>query len=77
MFNTTSGKCASVISANDSCINDRPCPVEPVAGAGAGRRRAPRHADRLELALGVHAHAVDPGSNLAMCSSTSVNGVIG
>src|SRR6266542_3327058 len=46
MFSTTSGTRASVISASDSCINDKPWPVEPVA-------------DGLALALGVHAHAAD------------------
>ena len=56
---------------------------EPLTGGAGGARRAgggraPRHAHRLELALGVHAHAADArAACVAMCSSTSVNGVIG
>ena len=77
MFRITSGSWATAASAIDSCMSDRPCPVEPVA-------------DRVPVAAAPHAMPTasssdsalthEPptsGRRLAMCSSTSVNGVIG
>ena len=77
MLKMTSGSSASVISENDSCISERPWPVEPVA-ARAPVDSAPQAmptASSSDSALMQTPPA--SGSSRAKCSSTSVNGVIG
>ena len=61
MLKITSGSSASVISENDSCMSDEALAGRAGRGARAGRQRAPRHADGLELDSGVDAHAADLG----------------
>ena len=66
-----------MISANDSCIRERPCPVEPVA-AGVPVAAAPQAMPTASSSLSAFMHTPPtPGSRRAMCSRTSVNGVIG
>ncbi len=77
MLKMTIGSSASVISENDSCMSERPWPVEPVA-ARAPVDSAPQvmpTASSSDSAL-MHTPPTS-GSSLAKCSSTSVNGVIG
>jgi hypothetical protein len=77
MFTTTAGMRASDISAIDSCINDRPCPHEPVA-ARAPVAAAPHVMPTASSSLSAFMQTPPTGGRrLAMCSSTSVNGVIG
>ena len=77
MLKITSGSSASVISENDSCMSERPWPVEPVA-ARAPVESAPQAMPTASSSLSALMH-VPPTSGrcLAKCSSTSVNGVIG
>ncbi len=66
-----------VISASDSCMSERPCPVEPVA-AGVPVAAAPQAMPTASSSLSAFMHTPPTaGSSRAMCSSTSVNGVIG
>ena len=66
-----------VISARDSCMSDRPWPVDPVA-AGVPVAAAPHAIPTASISLSAFMHTPPTeGSFLAMCSSTSVNGVIG
>ncbi len=77
MLSTTSGTRAKQSSASDSCINDRPCPTDPVA-ARAPVDAAPHVMPMASSSLSALMHTPPAsGSNAAMCSSTSVNGVIG
>jgi len=77
MLNTTSGSSARVISENDSCMSDRPCPVDPVA-ARAPVASAPHAIPTASSSLSALMHTPPTsGSRLARCSSSSVNGVIG
>ena len=77
MLKTTSGSSASVISENDSCMSDRPCPVEPVA-ARAPVDSAPHAMPTASSSDSALMHTPPaPGSSRAKCSRTSVNGVIG
>jgi hypothetical protein len=77
MLKMTSGSSASVISENDSCISERPCPVEPVA-ARAPVASAPHAIPTASSSDSALMHTPPTGgSSSAKCSSTSVNGVIG
>ena len=77
MLNTTSGSRASVISDSDSCMSESPWPVEPVA-AIVPVAAAPQTIPTASSSLSAFMHTPPTaGSRLAMCSSTSVNGVIG
>ena len=66
-----------MISENDSCMSERPCPVDPVAA------RAPVDSAPQAMPTASNSDSAlmqtppSPGSNRAKCSSTSVNGVIG
>ena len=77
MLSTTRGMRARVASLSDSCISESPCPVEPVA-LGVPVAAAPHAMPTASSSLSAFMH-VPPtsGSLVAMCSSTSVNGVIG
>jgi hypothetical protein len=68
--------CAFASSAKLSCMRLMPWPVDAIID-GRRSRRAPHHADRFELALGVHADAADVGRRVDMYSRISVDGVIG
>ena len=77
MLKITSGSSASVISENDSCMSERPWPVEPVA-ARAPVDSAPHAMPTASSSLSALMHTPPTsGSSCAKCSSTSVNGVIG
>ena len=71
------GRRAYASSANDSCINESPWPVEPVA-AGVPVAAAPHAMPTASSSLSaLSATPPTSGSLRTMCSSTSVNGVIG
>ena len=77
MLRTTSGSRARVISDSDSCMSDSPWPVEPVAAivpVAAAPQAMPTASSSLSAFMQTPPTS---GSRLAMCSSTSVNGVIG
>jgi hypothetical protein len=77
MFSTTKGKLARVISASDSCMRDSPWPVDPVA-ASVPVADAPQAMPMASISLSAFMHTPPTsGSRRAMCSSTSVKGVIG
>ena len=55
MFSTTSGRRARVISASDSCMSDRPWPVDPVA-AGVPVAAAPQAMPMASSSLSAFMH---------------------
>ena len=77
MLKTTSGSSARVISESDSCISERPCPVDPVA-AREPVARAPQAIPMASSSLSALMQTPPAsGSFFAKCSSSSVKGVIG
>jgi hypothetical protein len=77
MSNTTSGTPAMVSSASDSCMSERPCPVEPVA-AGVPVAAAPHAMPIASSSLSAFMQTPPTGGIfLAICSRISVKGVIG
>ena len=77
MLNTTSGSRALVISDSDSCMSDSPWPVDPVA-ARWPVVAAPQAMPTASSSLSAFMHTpLTLGSRAAMCSSSSVNGVMG
>ena len=73
----TSGSSASVISEKDSCISDRPWPVDPVA-ARAPPASAPQAIPTASSSLSALMQVPStPGRYSAKYSRISVNGVMG
>ncbi len=77
MLSTTNGSRAWQISDSDSCMSESPCPTEPVADlvpVEAAPHAIPTASSSLSAFMQTPPTS---GSSRAMCSSTSVNGVIG